>query len=271
MRTIVSPTPVQKTGLTPRMRAEIQSDRPGGTRLWTGNVLAYRFLSANPLNELLDVEIVAGLDRGLGLCLGVRPGLTDPADLRGGRLGVDVPNSGFAFVAYALLEDMGLSRHELEVVALGSTPKRARALHAGVCDITVLNAGNELSARAQGCTLLADVTRLGPYLGTVVARMRQASKAEEIDRLVLALGETAQAILGGELDREASETAARLLGLAPNLAAEHVAVLRDPERGLIDDGSVDATALATLVGLRQRFLPTPELDGLSDRFHELHR
>ena len=235
------------------------------------NVLAYRFLSANPLNELLDVEIVAGIDRGLGLCLGVRPGVTGPADLRGGRLGVDVPNSGFAFVAYALLEKLGLSRHELEIVALGSTPKRARVLHDGGCDVTVLNAGNELSARAHGCTLLADVTRLGPYLGTVVARMRQAPRAEAIDRLVLALGETARAILGGEVDREASEAAARLLGLAPNLAAEHVAILRDPERGLIDDGAVDAVALATLVGLRQRFLPTPELDGLSDRFDELYR
>ena len=40
------------------------------------NVLAYRFLPANPLGELLDVEIVAGLDRGLGLCLGARPGIT---------------------------------------------------------------------------------------------------------------------------------------------------------------------------------------------------
>jgi hypothetical protein len=30
------------------------------------NVLAYRFLPANPLGEVLDVEIVAGLDRGPG-------------------------------------------------------------------------------------------------------------------------------------------------------------------------------------------------------------
>jgi hypothetical protein len=40
MRTVVTPAPIQKTGLTPKMRVEIQSDRPGGTRLWTGNVLA---------------------------------------------------------------------------------------------------------------------------------------------------------------------------------------------------------------------------------------
>lgn len=227
------------------------------------NVLAYRFLPANPLGELLDVEIVAGIDHGLGLCLGVRPGVTDPAELRGGHLGVDVPNSGFAFVAYALLEELGCSRDELEIVALGSTPKRASALHSGGCDVTVLNAGNELVARAQGCTLLADVTRLGPYLGTVVARLQQAPGAEHVDRLVEVLGDTARAVLAGELEREAVEAAEQLLGLSPELAAEHVAVLHDPLRGLIGDGSVDEAALATLVGLRRRFLPAPELDNIS--------
>ncbi|CAN5559948.1 hypothetical protein BH10ACT9_BH10ACT9_52860 [soil metagenome] len=235
------------------------------------NVLAYRFLPANPLGELLEVEIVAGIDRGLGLCLGVRPGVSDIADVRGGRLGVDVPNSGFAFVAYALLEELGLSREEVEIVALGSTPKRASALHSGGCDVTVLNAGNELVARAHGCALLADVTRLGPYLGTVVARIRQAPGAEKVDRLVAVLVDTAQAVRAGEFADEADEAAGRLLGLPPELAAEHVALLRDPARGLIGDGTVDEAGLQTLVNLRRRFLPAPELDGLESRFGELLR
>lgn len=235
------------------------------------NVLAYRFLPANPLAELLDVEIVAGIDRGLGLCLGMRPDVADPADLRGGRLGVDVPNSGFAFVAYALLEELGLSRQEFEVVALGSTPNRANALHTGGCEMTVLNAGNELAARAQGCSLLADVTCLGPYLGTVLARMRQAPGAEAVDRLVRALGDTADAICSGELEREAGEAGARLLGLATELAIEHVALLRDPARGLIADGTVDVASLRTLVELRHRFLPAAELDDLTSRLDEVVR
>lgn len=229
------------------------------------NVLAYKFLPRNPLGELLDVEIVAGLDRGLGLCLGARPGVTDPAQLRGGRLGVDVPTSGFAFVAYALLEDLGLSRDDVEIVILGSTPKRAAALHTDGCDVTVLNAGNELTARTNGCTLLADVTRLGPYLGTVVARMRQAPGSDAVDRFVGVLVETAQAIGAGELDPEATEAAARLLGLPRDVAAEHVGVLHDPLRGLILDGGVDVASLSTLVDLRRRFLPVPELDDVIAR------
>ena len=235
------------------------------------NVLAYRYLPANPLGELLDVEVVAGLDRGLGLCLGARPHLTDPADLRGGRLGVDVPNSGFAFVAYALLEHLGLTRDDYGVVPLGSTPKRAVALRTGGCDVTVLNAGNELTARTHGCALLADVTGLGPYIGTVVARMRSASGGEAVDRLVAALRETANRIQSGKLDEETSAAATRVLGLGITTAAEHLAVLCNPARGLIPDGSVDAASLTTLVDLRRRFLPAPELDDVVDRLGEVVR
>ncbi|MET0454553.1 MAG: hypothetical protein ABW137_22180 [Mycobacterium sp.] len=235
------------------------------------NVLAYRFLPRNPLGALLDVEIVAGVDRGVGLCLGARPGVSEVAELRGGRLGVDVPTSGFAFVAYALLEDLGLSRDDVEILTLGSTPKRVAALQADGCDVTVLNAGNELIARDVGCALLADVTRLGPYLGTVVARMRQGPQDVAVGRLVAVLGETAAAIVGGELDGEALSAARQLLGLGDDTAADHVAVLKDPVRGLVPDGSVDVVSLTTLVDLRRRFLPFPELDGLTDRFDEVVR
>ncbi|MDA2889468.1 hypothetical protein PDG61_00935 [Mycolicibacterium sp. BiH015] len=232
------------------------------------NVLAYRFLPANPLGELLDVEIVAGLDRGLGLSLAARPGLDGL--LSGGRLAVDIPNSGFAFVCYALLEEIGSSRDDFEIVVLGSTPKRAASLRAGECDVTVLNAGNELAARAGGCALLADVTLLGPYLGTVLARVRGAAGVGEIERLQRVLAEVAGRISVGELDDAAADSASRLLHLSPDSAAEHVAVLRDPSRGLID-GAVDSASLHTLVGLRRRFLPAPQLDDCVTRFDELVR
>lgn len=233
------------------------------------NALAYRFLPGNPLGAMLDVEIVAGVDRGLGLCLCARGGAGDPQRLTGGILGVDVPNSGFAFVGYALLNRIGLSRDDFGIVPLGSTPRRADALSSGGCDVTVLNAGNELTALARGGVRLADVTVLGPYLGTVVARMRQAPGAAAVDRLVEVLGATARAIRAGAADT--AEAAARVLGLAPEDAAAHVSVLCDPARGLIDDGVVDVAALTTLVQLRRQFLPAPELEHISDRFDELVR
>lgn len=235
------------------------------------NVLAYRFLPRNPLGELLDVELVAAVDRGVGLCLMARPGVSNAAELSGGRLGVDVPTSGFAFVAYALLGELGVASDDVQIVALGSTPKRTAALYGGGCDVTVLNAGNELVARAHGCALLADATRLGPYLGTAVARMREGPQDLAINRLVAVLGETATAIVAGELDDETLDAARQLLGLSDYAAAEHVAVLCDPVRGLVPDGSVDAASLRTLVDLRRRFLPAAELDGMAERFDEVVR
>src|ERR1700737_2076213 len=88
------------------------------------NVLAYRGSSANPLGRTVDVRILAAVDRGLGLSLFSAAG-TEP---RGGVLAVDVPASGFAFVAYELLARRGLRRGlDYEVRAMGSTPLRADA------------------------------------------------------------------------------------------------------------------------------------------------
>ncbi|MFZ8472071.1 hypothetical protein ACO1MS_14250, partial [Staphylococcus aureus] len=83
--------------------------------------------------------------------------------------------------------------------------------------------------------------------------------AGEIERLQRVLVDVAGRISAGELDDVAGDSARRLLRLSPDSAAEHVAILRDPSRGLID-GAVDAASLETLVALRRRFLPAPQLD-----------
>ena len=95
------------------------------------NVLAYRYNPRNPLGRLADARMVAAVDRGMGLGLYARPGLT-AADLRGARVGVDVPVSGFALALYALADVLGVARDDYELVTLGSTPRRLEALLARV-------------------------------------------------------------------------------------------------------------------------------------------
>ncbi len=222
------------------------------------NVLAYRFSPGNPLGELFDVRIVSAVDRGMGLGLYARPGLT-AQDLRGARVGVDVPTSGFALALYALADSLGVARSDYELVTLGSTPRRLEALLAGDCDATMLNAGNELVAERAGCSRLASVADVaGPYLGTVVAVAGETRLAEG-RRLSAALTSTAAELVGGSLDDEAREAAARRLDLDDELAGRYVARLRSPSEGLVPDGRVDPDAIATLVGLRRRYLP----DGLA--------
>ncbi len=218
------------------------------------NVLAYRFSPGNPLGGTSDVRIVGAIDRGMGLGLYGRPGLT-AADLRGAVVGVDVPTSGFALALYALADSLGVGRDDYQLVALGSTPRRLEALLAGDCDATMLNAGNELVAAAAGCPLLVPVHAVcAPYLGTVLA-VAGDTALPAATRLARALHETVGDVLAGRLDPEAKAAAAEVLSLSPALAEGYLARMGDPVEGLVADGRVDRASLETLVGLRQRYLP----------------
>jgi ABC-type nitrate/sulfonate/bicarbonate transport system substrate-binding protein len=235
------------------------------------NVLAYRFLSANPLQRNLPVEILAGVDRGLGLSLCLAPSVTNVADVRGRVVGVDVPGSGFAFVAFALLERAGLGKDDYTVESLGSTPRRAAALAEGACAATVLNAGNELRAIAAGCRVTSTVADVGPYLGTVMAAM--SADDPEItgprQRLAEVVIETARDVVAGRLRGEVLEAAGRLLGLAEPQAQAHLDCLLDPTHGLITDGRVDESAINTLIALRRQHSPSPDLDVVASTWQTL--
>ncbi|WP_107767477.1 ABC transporter substrate-binding protein [Nocardioides terrigena] len=218
------------------------------------NVLAYRFDPQNPLGELVDARILAGVDRGLGLGVWARPGATLD-DLRGAVVGVDVPGSGFALALFTLLERRGLARDDYEVAKLGSTPQRLQALLDGGCAATMLGAGNELAAEAAGCTLIASVRdELSPYLATVVCVVRDEHLEVGHD-LADVLTATAAGIVGGGLADTAVEAAAAQLGLDDDLAQRYVARLADPLDGLVVDGSVDPAALRTVLDLRRHWLP----------------
>ena len=234
------------------------------------NVIAYRFVSKNPLGRLLAVEIVGVLDRGLGLSLCLGPLVTSLEHVRGQEVGVDVANSGFAFVAYELLARAGLDRGDYTVSALGSTPRRAEALVAGECAATVLNAGNELRATGQGCSVLSTVNDIGPYLGTVIAAMEsdEEERLEARARFVRVMRETVGRIVAGERAAEVLGAAKDLLGLSASEALEHYRCLLDPRNGLIASGLVDTASLSTLLELRRRYLSSPDLDGVQHRLAE---
>lgn len=218
------------------------------------NVVAYRFSPGNPLGATADVRILSTVDRGMGLALYGRPGLTAP-QLRGARVGVDVPTSGFALAMYALAESLGVSREEYDLVTLGSTPKRLRALLDGECDATMLNAGNELVAEAAGFLPLARVSDVcAPYVGTVVS-VAGDRLVEPGHRLAAALHTTATGIVDGSLEGTAVEEARNVLDLSDELARRYVARLRSGSDGLIPEAAPDLAGLHTVVDLRRRYLP----------------
>jgi hypothetical protein len=199
---------------------------------------------------------VSAIDRGLGLALYARRGITTVEQLRGATVGVDVPTSGFACALYALAESIGLDRGDFQLVALGSTPKRLDALLAGRCDATMLNAGNELLAEHAGCLPLARVADVcAPYLGTVLSVAGNES-LEAVRRLAAALRTTTEDICSGSLDDLTVDEAVDALRLPRHLAQRYVAQLKDPQEGLVPEAQVDLASLRTVVDLRRRHLPS---------------
>jgi ABC-type nitrate/sulfonate/bicarbonate transport system substrate-binding protein len=235
------------------------------------NVLAYRFLSSNPLGRNFPVAILAALDRGLGLSICLSPEITSIEDVRGKSVGVDVPDSGFAFVAYALLERAGLHPGEYSVEALGSTPLRASALAESRCAASVLGAGNELRAQAKGCNIVAPVTDLGPYIGSVLAASESSDRTIRDGRRRFAgvLLETAQEIMEGGREAEVVESAMATLNLTESEAQAHYRRVLALSTGLIPDGVADRESIAVLLELRRRYLPTPQLDRLEEEYSSM--
>jgi hypothetical protein len=250
------------------------------------NVVAHRLRRAGPA----DVRILLAVDRGLGLALYGRPGLAALADVRGGVVGVDVAESGFAFVLYEILAAAGLRRDiDYRVLELGATPRRADALLTGRCDATMLNAGSDLRAAEGGCPLLRRAVEVSrPYLGTVLAATGPACEqdAARLGALVAALRTVLARLAGpptgapadppagaaaasptdppagaagpGGQDWELAVAAtAAALRLGPAATERYVTGLRDPAEGLVGSGEPDAAALATVLGLRRRHTRQP--------------
>jgi hypothetical protein len=219
------------------------------------NVLAYRFSPTNPLGVRSDVRIVGAVDRGMGLGLYGRPGFGGPQALRGAVAGVDVPTSGFALAMYALGETLGVGRDDYRLTALGSTPKRLKALLAGVCEVTMLNAGNELLAERAGCVALGRVSAVcRPYLGSVLA-VAGGHRLGPAHALADALRSTARDVRAGRLDQLVVTAAESEVDLPGELAERYLERLKSTDDGVITDAGVDEAGLRTIIELRRRYLP----------------
>jgi len=223
------------------------------------NVIAYQFLSVNPLGEKLSLRVLGGVDRGLGLGLFRGPAVVGTPLV--GSLGVDVATSGFAFLAYEMLTRRGVAMSDLTIETLGATPRRVQALVEGRCDYTILNAGNDLVAAGRGCTLVAPVSEIGPYLGTVLAAMRtgDAPRVDAHNRFRDVLDDTITSVLSGNRDHDVVTALQSLVGLDDEGARQHLQCVKDLATGLVPGLRVDTASIATVVALREKHLPSDDL------------
>jgi ABC-type nitrate/sulfonate/bicarbonate transport system substrate-binding protein len=222
------------------------------------NVANYRLNTSNALGERLPVTGFIGSDAGMNLVLATVPGIGAPEELRGTSVAVDAPDSGFAYVLYAMLSEHGLERDaDYQVVPVGGIPLRFQALLNGDQQAALLSNGFEARAAAQGLRLFDGVRDVAdPYLGTVFASLDPWLKQHRRDALAFTRGYLAG--LRWTLDPANREQALTLLMTAlpdtdRTLAEELYRVHLDPGIGLIPDGNVSAAAMRNILRLRQRF------------------
>jgi ABC-type nitrate/sulfonate/bicarbonate transport system substrate-binding protein len=103
-----------------------------------------------------DLFIFLALDRGIAQKLVAQPQIEGWNDLRGGPVGVDAPDSGYAFVVYEMLRRNGLERDDYEVRPIGATVYRLRALQNGEINAGLLSHHHETTALDDGMHILGD-------------------------------------------------------------------------------------------------------------------
>lgn len=137
------------------------------------NVANYRFNTSNDLGRTLDVQADFAMDLGMELTAVGAPDVVSTADVRGGRVGVDAADSGYAYVMYRMLEEDGLHRDsDYEVVRLGGVAERYANFigPAPAASVTLLSNGFEALAGQRGLKQLGTEDKLGaPYVGCVAA------------------------------------------------------------------------------------------------------
>jgi ABC-type nitrate/sulfonate/bicarbonate transport system substrate-binding protein len=198
-----------------------------------------------------DLFIFMGLHGGI-LQLIARPGLT-AARLKGTRLGVDDPASGFALVAHTILGRLGLRRSDYETLAIGGHEPRAKALAEGKIDVTLSTPPFSLELIARGFTLLA---RAHDYLPCyqascgVATRRWAANNRDSLQAYVRAYRDSLHWTLDPSNRGALIEQLAREFALKPELAAATFQALADREDGLFADARIDRRGIEAVLALR---------------------
>lgn len=222
------------------------------------NTANYRLNANNALGQRVDFQIIAGQDLGAGLGLFVRPSISSIKALTGARIAVDAPDSGFAFVLYAILRLNGLERgRQYDVVTLGGTAQRYAALLQNGTDATLLSAGFDVRAAAAGFPELASVNQLArPYLGSIIEgseRWMRANRAVVVAFLRGYYKALQWTLAPANQDEATALLSAPAQGIDAKLAAALYAAQVQRTDGLIEDMTVNVPSLLNLLALRQTF------------------
>jgi NitT/TauT family transport system substrate-binding protein len=142
------------------------------------------------LNEAgADLRIIGSLSNVIRFQFFGAPGVTTAADLKGGVIGVSSLGSESDSTVTLALRQLGLSRDDVQIKAIGGGVARLQAVKSGAVRATALNEPFSTFARDQGVRILVDlVSQHIPWLfsGIVVRQAALASDREKLLRFLRA-------------------------------------------------------------------------------------
>jgi ABC-type nitrate/sulfonate/bicarbonate transport system substrate-binding protein len=203
----------------------------------------------------VDARIIAAVDQAGSISLTGRPGVEAPGQIRHGTAAVDARNSGFAFLLYELLQSRGLAPDiDYRVLEAGGTPSRFAALLAGSFEATILNAGFDVRAQAEGGSLLIPTVDVIPdYLSTVLA-----ARGEYLDqapgpvaRFVAGFRQAMNYCLDPARHADCTDLVVSEWQVSPDVAARMVDAAADARTGLVPDAVIRPAQLEVILELRQ--------------------
>ena len=205
----------------------------------------------------VDARIIAAVDQAGSIALMGRPGIDAPGQIRLGTVAVDARNSGFAFLLYELLKSVGLAPDiDYRVLEAAGTPSRFEALLAGSFEATILNAGFDVRAQAEGGSLLIPTVDVIPdYLSTVLA-----ARGDYLDQapgpvsgFVSAFRQAMNYCLDPSRHADCTDLVVSEWQVSPDIAARMVNAAADARTGLVPDAAVKPAQLEAVLELRQRW------------------
>jgi ABC-type nitrate/sulfonate/bicarbonate transport system substrate-binding protein len=204
--------------------------------------------------DKLDVVVFIGGDSGMNE-LFVQSDIGSIAEIQGGRLVVDAPDTAFALQAYKILEDHGLARgRDYQVIAVGRGELRIEAMRADKANTAaILNLPYSLEARRLGLRSLGDTTQfIGPYQAGSAFAMRAWAEVhrDQLIRYIAAYLEGLRRVLDPRNHQACAEILVEDLGTERDIANETVELLRRPGFGLHPEAAIDEAGLRNTIALR---------------------
>lgn len=223
------------------------------------NVVAYReHQGAADLPGPLDVHAFMGASQ-IELTLVAQPEVKSVADLAGCSLAMDALDTGFAFVAHAMLEHAGVDPASVTLAAVGATPQRFESVRAGDHAATLTLEPFTAMARASGLNLLdSSAERFEHYQGGVFAT-RDEWAAENQDAIT-AFVEAYLEALAMTLDEDnvslrRSTLMRHMPNISPTIIDGVISRVVAPRTGLTPKALISRAGVETVLGLRRKHHP----------------